>query len=506
MKRIVATMLGCLACLGAMVVASNEAAAKVEVSASKYRSFEVPKNFPLRRPSPILRANYAGTTVLANTFVRKKKEGEKERPKPKCMVIVVSGSGSDSSATAWPYRHSSKGTLCLGVLPHPEGGFFVRGFRADADKGDVAGFTARIGSDGSEKWLTTDSTLEASEDFKGTYQNPAPVMAYSASSDYLLATTIAKFSFGNLDKKNVTYTSIYHAEDGQLRTEAQTVGDRSGFGELEGAFTLESSGDFLIYNLAQTGEGMNLYRYDGRTSIQAFDPLGESWGDRNVTDVVQGPEGRIYILWSTREASSTQTRMAVVDEEAEEVWSSAWRPSVRVGEQNVTLETPRSAVVGKEHVAILYRNGRKRYLRVIDASSGRAYGVVQLGSVVENGQYVSMLEGKGGRIKVLTVGSDGRTFTETRLSFEGTVEEDESGEDAGGATTDAGTARPGLDAGGLEADVRSSDAGGSNNATGGDGGSGGGCRTTGSPSPLPLSLVVAIACFGAFARRRDEAI
>ncbi len=509
MRRHLSCILSGLVLVGWIVtVGASEARAEVEASSSKYRSFDVPEVFSPRQL--ILTSNYQGKTLLAGTVAPPKEEGAEERPPPECMVIIVSGSGDETSAQAWPYRHSPKGTACIGALPHPEGGFFLRGFRADAGEGDVAGMMARIGPEGNEQWLTTDTEIDASSSFKGTYQHPNAVLAYSESSGYLLGMTIGKFSFGNLDQKDVTYASIYQTDDGRLRTKAQTIGDRSGFGKTGGAFALESSGRFLIYNVSQAGEGVNFYTYNGRLSISAFEPLGENWSDRNVVDVVHGPDQNIYILWTTQSSSTTQTRLAVVDEQAEEVWTQAWRASVTVGEgegeQELVLETPKSVMVGEKYTVIRYTKERKRYLRVVDTESGGLYGVVRLQPLVKGGQYVSLLKGQDGRLKTLGVGSKGRTFTEAELTFEGTIESDPDGEpqDAGGAPTDDD---PSEDAGMADAtvgaDVAPSEAAGSSSSD--DDGDGGGCHTLGSSRP-PGDWLVLFGLIGLAWRQRRRGI
>lgn len=436
--------------LGVGAVAHAETSLRVD--AEEIRSYEIPDDFGLG--NRIVGSTDDGRTLIANTTG--------EGPDTNCTVIVASG----SEAKAFPYKHSSSGTLCVGVKLHPEGGFFVRGFEAGAMKGDVAGFTARIDAKGEEKWLVHDTKTAQSMDFKGNYSQPHSPIAYSAESGYLLTFTIGTLSIGNLDDKNVTHVSVL--QGGDMRVAAKTIGDTSGFGLVGGVTSLKSTGEFLLYIFSPGSQGASFYTYDGRESVGTFEPLGEDWSTRFVRRMTYAADSNIYLAWTKTPEGKGPAHVSVVDEKAEEVWSEEYPREVELGGEKTDLGPPGNMYVGSEYVAILHAPGDV-YLRVLDAQTGEQIGVAPLTGALQKTP-LNILSGKGDRLKVLAVDQEMERFHELSLAFE--------------------TAPAGGDAG--MADGGFADAGGS---SGGGGGQGGGCaQAPGSnPSPPAVALLVVLA-------------
>ncbi|MFB6262934.1 MAG: hypothetical protein ABEL76_04810 [Bradymonadaceae bacterium] len=435
---------------------STTARTGVSADAEKLRSYSLPEGVSLRGAH--IDSTRQGTTLIANTKGRGKKAT--------CAVVLARG---DSTSTT-EYQHDSKGTGCKAVLPHPDGGFFIRGKRASADKDEIAGFTARVGADGSEKWFVGDRSIAESDDFKGKYVEPHGVMAYSRPRGKLLVTTLGKISIGELDEKAVTNVSV--VSDGRLSVQAQTIGrSGAGFGRMGGAEILESSGDFLVYVYVQGRRGAEFFAYDGRQSVDLFEPMGESWSDRYVEKVVYGPEGRIHLLWTAGDGKQEPTRLSVVDQKGEKVWSESYEATIRQGGEEQKLGRPAGLWVGSKYSVVLYKSD-SALLRVVDVQAGTALGVVKLGELTDHVPF-AILNGKEGRLKLLAFNRSAKKIVEYRLGFEET----------GGDGPDAGIGDAGPDAGGES------------------GGGGGGCRAAGSESPVLPGMVALFGLVGILRRR-----
>jgi len=461
----------------------QEPTTELEIEADGVRSYQIPEEFSLK--GRVVESTAQGRTLIANSTG--------QGADAACTVIVATG----ESAEAYPYQHSSDGTRCVGVSPHPDGGFFVRGMAAGAERGDVAGFTARIDGQGREEWLVHDTKTAESDDFKGSYLQPHSPMAYSPQSQYLLTFTTGKLTIGEIDEKTATHASVL--KGGEMRVPAKTIGGSAGFGVIGGVATLASTGEFLLYIYSPGSQGANFYTYDGRENVGAFQPMGEDWTDRFVRRMIYGPDSNIYLLWSDDQETADPTRVTVVDEEAAEVWSEAYGSEVmlpadrpqgpppdagdagdagRPDVKTVDLGPPAAIWVGSEHVVILYAADAP-YLRVLEAGTGREVGIADLTGAIDLTP-IDILTGEEGRLKLLAVDDEMSRFHELSLAFE-------EGE------------TPNVDPDPGDAGLADAAEAGGNSS----GGSESGCSTHGDVPPSgPTAAIWLIAAFGLIARRR----
>lgn len=424
----------------AFVLAADPAGAALRVDLEEVRSYDVPAGFNLEER--IVRGSSGGTTLIASTTGAGRQST--------CTVVVA----SESTAKAFPYRHSEQGSRCVGALPHPEGGFFVRGFQGGAEPGEVVGFTARIESDGTEEWLLQDIEIAGSEEFRGEYREPHRAMAYSERHDALLTFTLGRLTIGEIDEKAVTNASV--VEDGRLRIPAKRLGSSGGFGVVGGLTSLERSGDFLLYMVQPGTDGAEFFTYDGRENVDAFRPADEDWSERFVQQLARGPEGHLYLLWTDDAEGEGPTRVTVVDAEGEPVWEEEYESEDSEGDDSLSLGAPSSMWVGNRFVVVLYEPGRQM-LRAIDTETGEELGVAPLEGATEL-RPLNLFNGGEGRLRVLATDADQRRFYEFEVDF---VEESRGG--------DAGVPDGGF------ADVRGEEDGANGGSGGANGGSGGGC-------------------------------
>lgn len=451
--------------LATTLLAPSAAWAGVNLDATEVRSFEIPEGFNLSQAQ--IQATRDGTTILSATTGQEADTA--------CTVLVA----DDVGATSYAYQYDGRPTGCVGVLPHPQTGFFVRGGEADAQQGDVYGFTAYIDAQGNEVWALPDQALvDADEEvdggtgaFLGEYVGPHPQMAYSAEFDKLLAFTNGQFNIGGAQP--LTQAHVVDADDGRLRVSGQTFGLSGSAGVIAEAVSRASDGYFLLYIYDAGSQGAHFFSYNGRNSIDAFKPLSQDWSQRYVRQMIYGPQGNAFLLWTPTNEPAAPTNLTVVDDEANEVWSASFEATVDAGagEEPVELGLPLGMWVGANHALILYNGASELVLRVVDAATGEELGVAPIGGLTEHSP-AAILDGADGSLKLLAIDSSGTTVYEFRFDISQGAS---GGEDAGG---DAGLG----------------DAG-----SGSDGaGSEEGCATVSPTSPAPVTgavLAILLAVF-----------
>lgn len=455
--------------------------AQVTLDATEVRSFDVPDGFSVGQAQ--IQSTRDGKTVIAGTTGQDADTA--------CTVIVADGAG----ASEYVYQYQGGPTACVGVLPHPDGGFFVRGVEAVAQPqpGDVIGFTARIDAEGTEVWALPDQELVDANaeadggtgEFLGQYVEPHSEMAYSAEFDKLLAFTNGNLNVGG--GQALTQAHVVNVDDGDLRVSGQIFGLSGAAGVVAETTSRTSDGYFLLYIYSAGSQGAEFFSYNGRSNISVFRPLGDDWSQRYVRQMVYGPDDNVHLLWTPENDPAAPTNVTVVDDQAAEVWSASWNASVvnpdPEGESPLELGLPLGMWVGSNYTLVLYSASSQLVLRVADVATGESLGVAPLGGLTEHSP-TAILNGDGGSLKLLAVNSSGTTVHEFRL---------EISEGSGGSGADAG-----------------GDAGLADGGSGSGSGSGGGddgCATSAPAAPAPVSgavLAILLAVFTIANRRRSS--
>lgn len=432
--------------------------AALSVDATEVRSYDLPEGVEPAQAQ--IQATRDGTTVIAATTG--------DGAQMACTVELI----DDQGATSYAYRYQDGPTACVGVLVHPDGGFFLRGAKADAQQGDVFGFTARVGADGTEMWAVADQDLvdAAAEadggtgEFIGQYTEPHAEMAYSAEFDRLLAFTNANLNVGG--GQRLTQAHVLSGDTGRIKVSGQTFGHQGGFGFIAETVSRTSDGYFLLYIYSAGSRGAYFFAYNGRNSVDSFKPLGEDWSTRYVRQMVYAPDDNVYLLWTPSDQPDAPTNITVVDDQASEVWSSSFEAT---GAQGAALGQPLAMWVGANEALVLYSSNQKLVLRVVDTFSGDELGVAPLAGVTDYSP-VAILNGTDGGLKLLAAEQGSPTLHEFRLEFSQSAD----GGDAG-----------------------MSDAGSGGSSSGGDGG---GCTSGGPAVPAPMSAVALVFGLLAFGR------
>jgi hypothetical protein len=440
-----------LAALLAALVVPAIAFADVELSATEVRNYDLPSDFELGQAQ--IQSTRDGTTVLSMTIG--------DETNAACTVLVANG----ADATSFSYQYQGGPTACVGVLAHPDGGFFVRGAKADAEEGDVFGFSARIDAQGNEMWALPDQQLVDDSDFLGEYLQPHPELAYSPDSNKLLGFTTAGLNIG-AEQVRLAQAHVLGAADGRLKENAKTFGNSGSAGFVAGTTTRTSDGDFLLYIYDAGSQGAHFFTYDGRISISKFEPLDQDWSRRYVRQMIYGPDDNVHLLWTPETDTSAPTNVTVVDDTAAEVWTASWPSTIDnpEGGEPVALGTPLGMWVGADYSLVLYNTGQQLMLRVADAATGENLGVAALSGLTDHAPQ-AILNGADGSLKLLALNAAGDQLHELRLDISVQAGDGDAGGD------------PGADAGPADASA-------------GSGGGDEGCATSAPGDPAPVSTAV----------------
>jgi hypothetical protein len=399
--------IGCIVFLNGVVPVF----ADIAVTGDAARDYALPEMFGLSGAQ--YQQGPAGTTLISNT------SGNAESSF--CTVIIA----SDDEASALDYAYKSGPTQCVSVAPHPEGGFFVRGVDPSGEPGDVVGFTSRIGADGAELWEVSDERLttaraepEGTGEFIGAYNSPSQVMAYSERFDKLLAFTVGLLKLG-IDDRPVTQAHVVNAESGQLRVSGQTFG-QSGVGVVAGT-AVQSDGNFVLYYFSSGVQGAIFYTYNGRESISFFEPGGENWETRIVSQMVTYDD-KIYLLWTPNDAEDAATHVTVTTVDGAQLWSNSWPAEyTQVDGNQINLGPPLLMWVGADLVIVLHQvqleEGAEYFLRAMDRN-GESLGAGSMQAVWGDFNPLQVVKGTDDRLKLLTFDSDNNRIHEFWLTIE----------------------------------------------------------------------------------------
>jgi hypothetical protein len=353
-----------------------------------------------------------GTTLISNT------SGSAEASL--CTVIIA----ADEEASALEYKYKDGPTQCISVVPHPEGGFFVRGVDPSGEPGDPVGFTSRIGPDGTELWEVADERLttaraepEGTGEFIGAYNSPSQVMAYSARFDKLMAFTVGLLKLG-IDDRPITQAHVVNAGSGQLKVTGQTFG-QSGVGIVAGT-AVQSDGNFVLYYFSSGVQGAIFYTYNGRESISFFEPGGESWETRIISQMVTHDD-QIYLLWTPNDAADAATHVTVTTVDGAQLWSNSWPAEYTQADgTQINLGPPLLMWVGAELVIVLHQvqleEGAEYFLRAMNRD-GESLGAGSMQAVWGDFSPLQVVKGADDRLKLLTYDSDNHRIHEFWLSI-----------------------------------------------------------------------------------------
>lgn len=392
----------------ALMGLSSAASAEVMLSAQQQRSYDVPAWAKMVSLSAT--STPTGVTVLFGSVGADRDIS--------CGVIVADG----EDAKAFRYKHEERTTQCLGVLAHPDGGFFVRGDDPSAVGDDPSGFTAYVDGDGAQRWSVEDVKLRdalsradgGTGEFIGVYDAAHPAMVYSPTFDRLLGFSQGKLTIG-AQEKPLTQAHVINVETGRLTVSGQTFGG-NGISIVGGLATRQTDGHFLLYFYSIGDEGAFFYSYNGRSSISSFKPLMESWETRVVRRMTYGPGARVGLLWTPNAMADAETRVTFVDDAGQALWQGQWPSSETTAAGVVELGRPLDMWAGAQHVLVLYRTEQGLYVRVIDINDGVSLGVAPLDGVTPHTP-LSILIGESGQLKLLAADADGARFYEYGLEF-----------------------------------------------------------------------------------------
>ncbi len=406
MTQISRTVAAC--CFGVAALAALPASADVDIETTLVRDYVLPGTFELNGAQ--LQRGAGDVTIISNTMGTSPAEAA-------CGVLIA----TDTDARLVEYRFAANATQCVGVMPHPDGGVFVRGSDPTAVEGDVKGFTAFIDATDAEVWAVTDETLVAANpeptgtgEFQGAYVGPHPAMAYSAELDKLLAFTGGELVIGQ-DRKPISQAHVVNVDSGQLRVSGQTFG-LSGVGLVGGATTRTSDGHYLIYYFSSGDQGAFFYAYDGRTNIEFFKPRGEDWDDRYVQRMLYAND-LLHLLWTPSNGESVQTRVTATTDSGAELWSSTFEPEYTFANGlPVNLGVPGGMWIGKTNTVVLHQAlDGSLLLRVLDIN-GESPGVARLDDV---GDFPprAIVNGANGSLKLITYDDATRHVYEHTMTF-----------------------------------------------------------------------------------------
>ncbi len=388
--------------------AASEASADVEIVTTPLRDYELPGTIEL--DNGMVMKGAGDSTLIVNTMG--------ETPDVASCGVVIA---TPDDARLLEYQYAGDPTQCIGALPHPSGGVFIRGNNPAAVEGEVTGFTSFIGPEDDELWAIEDSTLvnagpepNGTGEFQGAYQTAHGALSYSAELDKLIAFTIGKLTIG-IDEKFISQAHVVNVESGRLTLSGQTFG-LSGVGVVGGVTTRSSDGDFLIYYYSTGDRGAFFYEYNGRQDISFFKPRGEDWDDRYVIRMIYEND-LLHLLWTPSDEPTTETRVTATTDSGAELWSAVL-PSKYVFADGkiVELGAPLTMWVATDFVVVLHQDAAQElYLRVLDRN-GEQLGVARLTEVTQFPPR-AILRGPNDSLTLLSYDQDSRRVFEDTMSF-----------------------------------------------------------------------------------------
>lgn len=384
-----------------------------------------------------------------------------------CTIVVV----DDQGARALSYYYRGGSTGCVGVLPHPEGGFLLRGTRQPvgeepAEGGGELGFSARLDEEGAEVWALDDQALLDAQSvadggtgaFRGDYLEAQPELAYDPQNDRLLA--FSQAGLRGAANRRLSLGHIIDAGRGELRHSGLAFDISGAPGLVRSALYLADSGDFLVQTGSAAGPDANFFSYNGRRSIQRFRQAGDDWAERTIRQMTQTEDGRLLIMSSHSERPETD--LVALDSTGELLWEGS--AEQRTSED--VREIPQAFWVSGPYILLYFptSEGGPR-ADILALESGESLGQTRFSELSPQGP-VSLFSRGGGAFTMLTLELGSHIVHEYLLKVV------------------SAQARPG---GGAEpGDAGDDDA--NDGLIGPSRGSDSGCASAGNPQALPASI------------------
>lgn len=363
-----------------------------------------------------------------------------------CTIVEAQQDG----ARAISYRFQDKPTGCVGVLAHPDGGFFVRGthltvLNLESVPAERGGFTARVDAAGREVWALADQALLEAKgvadggtgEFVGRYVGASPTMAFNPQTRRLLAFSNGQLSAG--DSRRVTQAHVIDADSGALRTSGLGFGIQDAGTVLKTALYRASQNDFLIHFKTGSGADNPFFSYNGRRSIDTVEPAGAQWRERDIPQVVIAADQSLYILSRTSKRPDADAEVSAYDPQGNLRWSVVLAqdsgPASPGPAENIWLL--------KDHILVGFPAPLGTSLRVLDRASGEQVGEERLGVNVVFGQIAYQILGiaqaAGASASLISAEPQTRIMREDRIEIlSGPLPPDDANDvDAGAGDPDA---------------------------------------------------------------------
>lgn len=409
-KRVGVCVLLSVLGLSASAQAQGEASwGGVRVTSTVARAYDLPLN--LAPDAMIVRQSTSGVTLMFTTTGSGRNLG--------CAVIVA----TQKAATRFDYRYNDTPTRCDNVIPHPDGGFFLRATNPAAVMGENPGLTAYIDLDGVEQWVILDSTLidARSQDeggsgaFVGVYDGPNTTMAYDPQRDRFMGFTNAALIVG-VDARPLSQAYIVDVATGKILRSGRTFGG-SPSGQIQRAIVRPGAGDFLIQVAEGADRGAAFFSYDGRIRVTKIEPLEEDWSQRVIEDLNSGLTPRTHLLWTPGPTAETPTFVSVLNDQGNAIWSREFPQEMPTLDGMLDLGRPRSVAAGTNMMVVTHSVNGQRVYHVLDAQTGDSLGLLRAQDIAD-ATPLKMLGRIDGSVRLLVANTQSRRLEELQLTFE----------------------------------------------------------------------------------------
>ncbi len=369
-------------CVGAVTSIASSALAQdvepvLEIDAQLVRRYGIPATF-----DPFA----AGVATSATDVVWAATTGIDRAAS--CVLVHVGQQG----ATALTYRHQDRPTACSSLALGEPGEIFLRGVDPTIMNNAVpSGFTAALDAAGALEWSIDDTVLVnaaprsegGTGGFIGEYGGVSGLLAYQPEQRALMAFSVGALKLG-LRATPVTQAHIVEVETGRLRRTGQGFG-ANGAGLVAGVLPEPGGEDFLLYERFVTGVGGDFYRYDGRSSIDAFEPFDVSWSERTLLGFDANAQlGVVALLWVDGPSTNERVHLSMITASGEPLFEVDLSGVLLDALGNaVELERPVRLVTGSRYTVVVYSVGGLRYVRVFRSATGEFLGGFYLEDLVD---------------------------------------------------------------------------------------------------------------------------